>query len=382
METITYEEDLHTNPLYIRLIDKYSLLQEVCINNWIVALPKRSSFSTNSLSNHEFMLSHILTPSEELPKTHFYNLLGDDLVIIDGNKIKVKNDSNSFTALILFEEYFYKDSQRYKIICIDKPLSTKFFMNVSNSCNNNNSDSVVKNVQQSKDLIRQSCSKQVERKIDNGIKNFNLRIQKATDYESLQTNIKLLYDYCINITINRKLKESDAFLCINIKFAIEYILLDSIYDKIFDAIIINFMEENEKFNTILRKLSNITLNDLHVSHTISSKILENFKIIRMEMLKIEHNKTSLDKLSCVKNTIDLISTLVGNVSTDILLPILVYVIVKSNFFYWIPTLTFIKDYNLSGVLSAENQSSGSALLYILTTLEAIIYFIQTNENIW
>ncbi|XP_070491498.1 ankyrin repeat domain-containing protein 27-like [Chironomus tepperi] len=374
METITYEEDLQTNPLYIRLIDKYSLLQEISINNWIVALPKRSSYSSKFLNNHEFMLSHILAPSEELPKTHFCNLVGEE-VLINGTDVKIKCETAAANVHVLFEEYFYtKDSQRYKIICIDKPLSTKFSNNLT-TCN----DTVVKSVHQSLDLIHNLCSKQVERKIDNAIKSFNLRIQKSTDYDSLQANIKLLYEYCVNITCTKKIKE-EQFLCMNMKFAVEYVLLDSIYDKIFDAIIVKQAEENEKFNKIIKKLSNITLNDLNISEPVASKIHDNFNVIRIEMLKIDSCKTSLDKLSSLKNVIDTISSTIGNVTTDILLPIMVYLVIKGNYYHWIPTLTFIQEFNLSSVLSAENQSTGSALLYILTTLEAIIYFIQTNEN--
>lgn len=374
METITYEEDLQTNPLYIRLIDKYSLLQEISINNWIVAVPKRSSYSNKLLSNHEFMLSHILAPSDELPKTHFCNLIGEE-VLINGTEVKIKSDTAAINVHILFEEYFYtKDSQRYKIICLDKPLSTKFSNNLP-TCN----DTVVKSVHQSLDLIHNLCAKQVERKIDNAIKSFNQRIQKSTDYDSLQVNIKLLYEFCVNITCTKKIKE-EQFMCMNMKFAIEYILLDSIYDKIFNALIIKYAEENEKFNKIIKKLSNITLNDLNIPESTATKIQDNFNVIRIEMLKIDSCKTSLDKLSSIKNVIDIISSLIGNVTTDILLPIMVYLVIKGNYYFWIPTLMFIQEFNLSSVLSAENQSTGSALLYILTTLEAIIYFIQTNEN--
>ncbi|KAL7037793.1 hypothetical protein ACKWTF_009356 [Chironomus riparius] len=375
METITYEEDLHTNPLYIRLIDKYSLLQEISINNWIVALPKRSSYTSKYLNNHEFMLAHILAPSDELPKTHFCNLIGEE-VLINGTDVKIKSDTAAINVHILFEEYFYtKDSQRYKILCIDKPLSKKFANNLP-SCN----DTVVKSVHQSLELIHNLCSKQVERKIDNAIKSFNLRIQKSTDYDSLQANIKLLYEYCVNITCTKKIKE-EQFLCMNMKFAVEYVLLDSLYDKIFDALIIKHTEENEKFNKIIKKLSNISLKDLNISESVASKFYDNFNIIRLEMLKIDNCKTSLDKLSSIKNVIDTISSIIGNVTTDILLPIMVYLIIKGNYYHWIPTLSFVQEFNLSSVLSAENQSTGSALLYILTTLEAIIYFIQTNENI-
>lgn len=377
METITYEEDLHTNPLFLKLVNKYSLLEEVCLNNWLIAVPKRESFSKNFLNNHEFLLTHILTPSEELPRTHFTNLLGDE-VFISGTDIKIKSQDDMSNVQILFEEYFYtKDSNRYKIICLDKPLGTKY-----SKLSSTGSDFVVKNVQESIELIRHKCTKQVERKIDNGIKNFNSRIQNATDYESLQKNVKLLYDYCVNITCSRKVVKDEPFMTMNLKFAIEYIVLDAIYEKIFDAISIRYAEENEKFNKVQKKIASITLEDLGISDDVSATIHENLNVIKLEMMKIDSSRTSLDKLSCIKNVIDVISNMTTvNLTTDLLLPCLVYIMIKTSYYSWIPTIKFIKEYNLSDVLSPENQSSGNALLYILTTLEAIIYFIQTNESV-
>ncbi|KAG5682489.1 hypothetical protein PVAND_011840 [Polypedilum vanderplanki] len=374
--SINYEEDLQKNPLYLTLMQKSSLLQEICINNWIFALPRKSSYSEESLKNHEFILSHILSPSEELPKTHFINLIGDE-VVINEQSIKMKNDK-IHQCVILFEEfYFTKDLQKFKIMCIDMPLNKKFGKRSMSS------NSTVKNVQESIEFIHQNCSRQIERKIQNAIKNFNLRMQKVFDYKQLQINIKLLYDYCINIASNRKIKD-DQFLFLNVKIAIEYIVMDAVYEKIFDAITIENSEKNIEFNKILRKLSNITLNDLNLSHLpeVTSQVNENINVLRIELLKIDKSKCAFDKLSCIKNVIDIISLYNDNklTATDELLPMLVYIIIKSNYFYFISTLIFIKEFNLSQILNSEAHSVGSAFVYILTTIEAIIYFIQTNEH--
>lgn len=245
------------------------------------------------------------------------------------------------------------------------------------------SSSLVGNLSEAVELIKQCSAVKggILKKIDNAISNFTQRIQKVSDYGKLKTNVKLLYDYCVNLICNKKSK-LDPFLTMNLKISIEYYLMENVYEKIFDAISINYSEENQKFNKIIRKLSDITIEDLNITSEPSPRVTENLNLMRIELAKISNFKCSLDKLYCVKNVIDSISSCSNAtlMTTDEILPRLVFAIIKTNFFHWIPTLIFIKDFNLSQMLGPENQSAGSVIFYILTTLEAVIFFIQTNEE--
>jgi ankyrin repeat domain-containing protein 27 len=353
-----------------------SLINEVGSSNWIILVPKISQITTECCNDHEFLLSHVLVGSEDLPKTHFTNLIGVDVTINDRH-IRVK-DSNNLRSLILFEEMFYtKEMQKFKILCIETPLCQKFIQKCAST------SKLVQNVAESIELLR-ACGDKSMRKIDNAISNFTSRIQKASDYMKLKTNVKLLFEYCVNLISNKRNKNIDPFLLMNLKIAIEYYLMEAVYDKLFDAISTQQAEENQKFNKILRKLSDITIEDLNITKEPSPKITENLNIMRIELVKISGCKSSLDKLYCIKNVIDAMSSCKEDdklMATDELLPALVFVIIKTNFFQWIPTLVFIKEFNLSQMLSPENQSAGSVMFYILTTLEAVIYFIETNENL-
>lgn len=373
-----YEENLQVNPFFNKIMESHnSLINEVGNSNWLILVPKRAQITEESLKSNEFLLSHVLLPSDDLPKTHFTSLIGVD-VTIDDKFIRVKNEGNS--SQILFEEMFYtKDLQKFKILCIETPLCQKFIQKGSS-----HSSSIVQNITESVELLKQhSVVKGGLRKIDNAISNFTLRIQKASDYAKLKTNVKLLYDYCVNLFCHKRNKNLDPFVAMNLRIAIEYYLMDALYDKIFDAVSIEHTEENQKFNIILKKLSHITIEDLNISHEPAPRITENLNTMRIELSKIGFCKNSMDKLYCIKNVIDKISSINGEklLTVDELLPVLVYTIIKTNYFHWIPTLVFIKEFNLSQVLGPENQSAGSVIFYILTTLEAVIYFIQTNENL-
>lgn len=373
---MNYEENLQSNPLYIKFFEKFELMSEICNNNWICLIPKRTTITERCLQSHEFLLAHVLTPSLEMPKSHFISMIGEE-VSISGTHIKLKSEPARHIT-ILFEEIFYsRDFQKIKLLCIDTPIISKFVSKELSITNHH----IVRNLQESIELIQEHGKKQVERKISNAIKNFSMRIQKTTDYEKIGTNLKLLYEYCINITCkSRKVKEQDPFLFMNLKIALEYVLLDAAHEKIFDAISIQCNDESQKFNKTLRKLSNISLEDLNISKLVKNEQLTSLK---WELLKISTCKCALDKLSCIRNVIEGISSLSEKklTVTDEMLPILVYLVIKTNYFHWIPTLKFIKELNLSQMINPENHSSGSALLYILTTLEAVMFFIQTNENL-
>lgn len=373
-----YEENLQDNPFFNKIMESHNaLVNEVGTSNWIILIPKRAQITDECLKSNEFLLSHVLLPSDDLPKTHFTNLIGSD-VTIDDKYLRIKHEKRS--SQILFEEMFYtKDLQKFKILCIDTPLCPKFIQDCAPS------NKIVQNLSESIKLIAQHSTLKGGgmRKIDNAVSNFTVRIQKASDYEKLKTNVKLLYDYCVNLICHKRNKNLDPYVVLNLKVALEYYLMEAVYDKIFDAICTHHSEENQKFNKILRKLSDITIEDLNITKKPSPKVAENLNVMRIELLKIGNCKNSLDKLHCIKNVIDAISTCTGDklMTVDELLPVLVFAIIKTNFFQWIPTLMFIREFNLSQMLSPEHQSAGSVIFYILTTLEAVIFFIQTNENL-
>lgn len=369
-----YEENLQENPFFVKVMqDHNALMHEVQVNNWIILIPQKSQISEAGLKSPEFLLSHVLAPSEDLPKTHFTNLIGDDVVIVD-NSVRIKDErKQAIDTQILFEEMYYtRDMQKIRIICIDIPLCRKFIKHC------NSSTKIVQNLTESLELLTLHCSaKGNKRKIENAISNFVARSQKASDYDKLRTNIKLLYDYCVNLISNRSKNIDDPFLTMNLKIAIEYILMDAIYEKVFDSLCIKYSEENQKFNKIIGKLREICVDDM----SMESLETESLKLMKIEVTKIANCRCSIDKLECMKGVIDTISTKSGKklMTVDELLPILVYLVIKSNYYQWIPTLIFVQEFNLSQILASENQSS--LISFVLTTFEAVIFFIQTNENL-
>lgn len=372
-----FDELLADNPFFIKLQNIHNiLLDTAALENWIICIPRKIFINSASLNSHEFLLSHILIPYEDCPKTHFTSLNGDQ-VILDGKNIKLKAGPKKIETEILFEEVFYsKEMLKYKIYCIGSPLNLEFIdlINISEAT----PTTIVKNLTEAYNLIsKHTKSKQIFKKIDFTISNFIQRSQtNNSSSNKLQVNVKLLYDYCLNILLRRKGQQNDTFEKMNLKIALEYYLFERIYEKVFDDICIRNSEDNVKFNKLLRKLDAITPTDLN----IAPDLLDNFGLMKSELNKLESTKTALDKLNCIKNAIDVVSKRFNNktmTSLDEILPIFVYTIIKSGRYDWMNQLKFIKDYDMALVLEQEH----CGMSYIATTFEAVLFYIQTNDNL-
>ncbi|CAO1408245.1 unnamed protein product [Diamesa serratosioi] len=371
-----FDELLADNPFFNKLQNIHNILLETAaLENWIICIPRKIFINTESLNSHEFLLSHILIPNEDCPKTHFTSL-NSDPVRLDGKKIKLKAGSKKIETEILFEEIFYsKEMLKYKVYCIGTPLNLEFIdqINISQAT----PTTIVKNFTEAYNLIsKHAKSKQIFKKIDFTISNFIQRSQNNNSSSKLQVNVKLLYDYCLNILLRRRGQQNDTFEKMNLKIALEYYLFETIYEKVFDDISIRNSEENVKFNKLLRKLEAITPADLN----ISPDLLANFGMMKSELNKLESAKTTLDKLNCIKNAIDAVSKRFNNnksTSLDDILPIFVYTIIKSGRYDWMNQLKFIKEYDMALVLEQEH----CGMSYLATTFEAVLFYIQTNENL-
>lgn len=80
-------------------------------------------------------------------------------------------------------------------------------------------------------------------------------------------------------------------------------------------------------------------------------------------------------LGCLRRALNVTSH--TNLSMDELIPILVFVIIKSSLNHWISTLTFISDFIFTDMSDVSEKGADS---FLVTTLEAAITFIKTLAN--
>ena len=325
-------------------------------------------------------MSHILIPNEELPETHFINL---NCQIVKLNDRKLIVDEGTSESRILFEEVFYtKDFLKYKVWCIEKPLQR---MDQYSKCEPevNGELYVVRNVHDAINLISlETKSKSVFNKIDSAVSNFikNNADLSQTTLEKLKTNTQLLYNHCLDILLmNKRLKEKckkDQFLLKNLKISIQTYMMTKLYGHLKEAINVCQIERCENFNKIIRNLSDIHISELNLTGNYSDMITS----IKHDLIKIDE---SVEKINCLKKALNITSKADAHqrsiITIDDLIPLLIFVIIKSGLTNWIMNLIFLRDFHFTDSLSCPNEFGQEC--FLITTLEAAILYIESGEKL-
>lgn len=377
-----YDEDLNDNTFFqILQQSHFELFQKATVDGWVICVPRSGSLPKYVLSHDDFF-NHILIPSDELPETHF-RTLNDKDVRICNRLITVEPGSNSspFSTHVLFEETFYtEDMLKYKILCIDSPLEQ-----FPDKLKSHTDIIVIETLRDCIDLIwTESGSKDILERMDAVISTFLSRNQKL-EFKPLQVQKDLLsnlYIQCLQLTmqdsrIREKSSQNRHFLD-NIKLSVESYMHHGVYKKLIKGITACTAFEDSMFNKIVRNLSDIQLRDLDVR----PDLLDTVPKARSELARVDGYSTVLGKVGCLKRTLaaiskqDLAHSKQGNViAADDLLPMLVFLVIKSGLPNWIAHLTYMIQFNFSSsneVLHVDQDS------FLVTSLEASIEHIKSG----
>ncbi|XP_046660790.1 ankyrin repeat domain-containing protein 27-like [Homalodisca vitripennis] len=376
-----YDEDLNDNTFFQILQQNHlELFEKATLDGWVICVPRSGSLPKYVLS-HEDFFNHILIPSDELPETHFRSLNDKDVRICNRVvTVEPGNNSSPFSTHVLFEETFYtEDMLKYKILCIDSPLEQ--FPNKFKS----QSDIVsIETLRDCIDLIwTESGSKDVLEKMDEAIKAFLLRNQRF-EFKPIQIQKDLvsnLYIQCLQITMHdsriREKASMNRHFLDNIKLSVESYVHHGIYKKLIKGVTACTAFEDSTFNKIVRNLSDIQLRDLDIRSDLSDTVPK----ARSELARVDGYSTVLGKVGCLKRTLAAISKQDTSnskqgtvVAADDLLPMLVFLVIKSGLPNWIAHLTYMRQFNFS----ASNDVHVDQDSFLVTSLEAAIEHIRSG----
>jgi hypothetical protein len=301
-------------------------------------------------------------------------------------KLVVENEPVN-ESRILFEEVFYtKDLLKYKIWCIEKPLQrTELYAKTEPEVNKELY--VIRNVHDAATLISQETkSKSIFGKIDTAVTNF---IKTNADFnqmtlEKLRFNTHHLYISCIDILMtNKRLKERckrDQFLLKSLKMSVQTYMMSKLYGHLKEAINVCQIERCENFNKIIRNLSDIHLSELNLLGNYSDIV----SAIKHDLVKIDDCTTFVDKINCLKKALN-VSTRRDMqaqpiVTIDDLIPLLIFVIIKSGCTNWIMNLIFLRDFNFVEMSDNGNINEFGQESFLVTTLEAAILYIESGKK--
>lgn len=382
-----YDEDLAENPFFQLLQNEhYEVFHRATSEGWIICVPRAGSVPKYALT-HEDIFGHILIPSDELPESHF-RTLNDKEVRISNRGVTVEQEdiSRPHVTHILFEETFYKDELKYKVVCIDSPLEKH--LNFGSGQNDLTDLSCISSLRDGIDLLWSECGGQnILGQVDQCIKRF------CAQFESLESEplgilkelVSDLYIQCLQITLqDARLRErvsADKHLLENVKLSVETYMHHGVYKGLIKGISACTAIEDSNLNKIIRNLSDIQLRDLDIRTDLYGAV----PWAKQELARIECYSTVLGKIGCLKRMVACLSqqnvgvakqiNICDAISADDLLPIIVFLIIKTNLPNWIAHLTYMKEFHFS----VPWNSGVDEHSFLITTLEAAIEHVKSGH---
>ncbi|XP_050670966.1 ankyrin repeat domain-containing protein 27-like [Leptidea sinapis] len=372
-----YDEIISDNPFFVEFKKEYSDLFQHCISeSWIVCVPRIGSLNTRVFTIEDFC-AHILVPSDELPETHYSTLTEKQVTV--GNKVITLEVTKGLPlhSHILFEETFYtEDFIKYKVWCLETPLepsTNNGGVDVTKDCLSSINDCI--------DLLwTQAAGRQVLDQIELNVqlflkKNPSLPLAIAP----LKDAVSELYTQCLQATLqNRRLREkskSSKHIMENIKVAVECYMQQLLFDYIFKPICTSCSYEDSHLNKKIRNMSDIQLRDLDIKKDLYHAVPRAKQILS----KIDSYNTILEKVLCLKQALNAIhkkdtSNNIVFLTADDLLPVFVFLLIKSGLPNWYSQFTYMKEFRFSGV----GKGDGDESTFLITTLEAVIEHIQSG----
>ncbi|XP_069358587.1 ankyrin repeat domain-containing protein 27-like [Maniola hyperantus] len=372
-----YDEIISDSPFFIQLKNEFSNLFQHCISqSWIICVPRIGSLNTRAFTIEDFC-AHVLVPSDELPETH-YSTLTEKQVSVANKVITLEVTKGlPLQSHILFEETFYtEDYIKYKVWCVESPLEPN-----ANLGDNTVTKDCLLSINDCIDLLwTQAAGRQVLDQIE---LNVQLFIKKHSTLPialaPLRDAISELYTQCLQSTLqNRRIREkckSSKHLLENIKLSVECYMQHLLFDSLFRPICTICAYEDSHLNKKVRNMSDIQLRDLDIRKELYHAVPKAKQILS----EIDTYNTVLEKVLCLKRALNAINKIDESnnmvlLTADDLLPVFVFLLIKSGLPNWYSQLKYMKEFRFSGVGKGDGDESD----FLITTLEAVIEHIQSD----
>lgn len=373
----TYDENISENPFFVEFKTEFADLFQHCISqSWIICVPRISSLTTRVYTVEDFC-AHVLVPSDELPETHYNTLTEKQLTVV--NKVITLEVTKGLPlqSHILFEETFYtEDFIKYNVWCIETPLEPSAMRG-----DNTVAADYLMSINDCIDLLwTQAAGRQVLDQIEFSVQQFlkkNPSLPVAVG--PLRDSVSDLYTQCLQIALqNRRLREKSKSckqVLDNIKLAVECYMQHLLFNYIFKPICTCCAYEDSHLNKKIRNLADIQLRDFDIRKELYHTVPKAKQILS----KLNTYNTVLEKVLCLKRALNAINKVdKGNnvvlLTADDMLPVFVFLVIKSNLPNWYSQLTYMKEFRFSGTAKGD----GDECAFLITTLEAVVQHIQSG----
>ncbi|XP_078688617.1 ankyrin repeat domain-containing protein 27-like isoform X1 [Branchiostoma floridae x Branchiostoma belcheri] len=372
-----YDEDLGENVFFQNLRTKHAqLYEEAAFNRWMVCVPRQGTASRHQQNKEDFE-NHILRPVRD--KDDVFLTANNKEVQVKGNTITtVKGFKELRNVLVLFEETFYNSSdQSYRVLCLDQFLEGR---------TESVQEPLLVSLQSLDDcteyLWGRHGNHRTRRQVDQRVQHFigsyhqleGVSLRHTMDaantlfVRAMQTALK-------DNNMGKIAKQSTIHMD-NLKIAMETYVMHGVFNKVFNTISTFTASQDAALNKVTRNLADVQLRDLGVR----KEFWQSVPRARRELHGLNRFCSPLEKLLCVKRAITAITRPSPlhkrkesvTMSSDDLLPILVYLVIKADIPNWLANLRYLHNFRFS-------RPANDAFGFYLASLEAAIEHVKSGS---
>ncbi|XP_067934302.1 ankyrin repeat domain-containing protein 27-like isoform X2 [Watersipora subatra] len=370
-----YDEDLFENKFFQQFCDMCpTLFNTVVQNGWLICIPKVGTFEGHTLTELDCM-SHVLIAVDSLS----YKTASDKRVRISEKIIHLEDGFDRVEkVMMLFSETFYTDKQqKYQVCCIEKPLSFK--CTAVSPFPTQPAQFRISNVEDSMELLFTGSNCSLKKTLDKMISTHRSALRVG--YSSLRHLIDMihgLFTKCVQTCYKdshlRRRMALNKHISDNLHLAVETYISHQLYSELFGYICTAVASNDAKLNKINRNLSQVHRTDFGIVSEFSC----NLPRARRELLTFASFSTPLAKMASVKRVILALmkqpkdSQELEPLTADDLIPMLVFLIVRSSIPTWVASFEYMSQFHFSK--SRLNEYS-----FYMSTLEAAIFYLQSGE---
>ncbi|XP_038130215.1 ankyrin repeat domain-containing protein 27 [Cyprinodon tularosa] len=362
-----YDENILKNPFYLALEkQRPDLCRNVADFHGIVLVPCCGSLAASSYSDSHFD-SYVLQPVEDRYKT----VNGKEVRIQDRTVLLGSGFPSPSVVPILFEETFYNDQeQSYSILCISRPLEVEPTpAEVSPPpayC--------LRSLEDVREFLGRHALK-LDRFIQSFCQAFEEQEKKGLrQHIDAVTGLYTKSLQCLLRDSRLKLLAKQELQMTLLKQAVGIYLHHGIHDLIFNLVGTLEASQDASFNKITRSLQDLQQEDLGVKPEFSINLFR----AKRELSQLNQQTSPLLKVQCLRRVVLAATqtprrtTNIEAVSADDLLPVVLYLLIKSQIPNWMANLSYMRNFCFS-------TSSKDELSYCLSTFEAAAEYINLGK---
>ncbi|GFO47363.1 ankyrin repeat domain-containing protein 27, partial [Plakobranchus ocellatus] len=391
-----YDEDVYENPFFTKIISGHQEhLERAASCKGILCIPK-FSVSNQATITAEDIADHILLPTQENNNEgENADYESEDYVTISGKSVSASNSrlcaNYGFAAQkqvsVLFLETFHTDGgDCYRMFCIADFLNRNVETVASGSSPGKQASPV--SYQQCMDLLWSSPDRQKVRvSLDKIMTSF------AASYDRLEgESLRSIVDaanshftkamqFLLKDSVVRKSARLNHHYMESLKIAVETYMMNAVHRRLFRVITATMAAEDAEINKITRNLVDLQISDLGIRKIFSQNMIP----AKKELGLLNRYSTPMGRLFCIKRVVAALTKppkevskekkkdTVAMMTTDDLLPILIFLIIKSDTPNWMANLVYMQHFHFAK--SSDDDEFG----FYLASIEAAIEHIRSGN---